>query len=130
MEYDKNNNTSFWREYMRIRVKFDVRKPLKQQTRVKNKGGEWCTVKFKYEKFSLFYFVCGMLGHSQQRCVVQFARVEDDRVRGWSNDIKANQLRYGGEPSSRWLKNETSSNMESEKETEVLGVSSMTLMIF
>lgn len=30
----------FWRQYMRLRVKIDVRLPLKNQTRVKNKGGE------------------------------------------------------------------------------------------
>lgn len=40
VEYEKkNNNTSFWRQYMRLRVRIDVRQPLKQQTRVKNKGG-------------------------------------------------------------------------------------------
>ncbi|XP_058752391.1 uncharacterized protein LOC131625555 [Vicia villosa] len=38
VEYDKNNNTSFWREYMRIRVKIDVRVSLKKQTKVKSKG--------------------------------------------------------------------------------------------
>ncbi|XP_058784806.1 uncharacterized protein At4g02000-like [Vicia villosa] len=70
VEYDKNNNSSFWRQYMRLRVKFDIRQPLKKNTRVKNKGGEWCTVIFKYENLSLFCFVCGILGHSEQRCEV------------------------------------------------------------
>ncbi|XP_058732616.1 uncharacterized protein LOC131604171 [Vicia villosa] len=80
VEYDKNNNTSFWRQYMRIRVKVDVRKPLKQSTKVKNKGVDWCVVNFKYEKLSIFCFVCGLLGHSEQRCEVQFAMTEDDGV--------------------------------------------------
>jgi 14-3-3 protein epsilon len=34
VEYDKNNNNSFWRQYMRIRVCVDVRQPLKKDTRV------------------------------------------------------------------------------------------------
>ncbi|PNX70160.1 hypothetical protein L195_g057150, partial [Trifolium pratense] len=38
VEYDKNNNSSFWRQYMRIRVKVDVRQPLKKDTRVKNRA--------------------------------------------------------------------------------------------
>lgn len=38
VEYDKNNNTSYWREYMRERVQIDVRQPLKKQTKVKIKG--------------------------------------------------------------------------------------------
>lgn len=29
LEYDSKNNTSLWREFMRIRVKLDIRKPLK-----------------------------------------------------------------------------------------------------
>ncbi|XP_058772586.1 uncharacterized protein At4g02000-like [Vicia villosa] len=78
VEYDKNNNSSFWRQYMRLRVKVDVRQPLKKNTRVKNKGGEWCTFIFKYENLGLFYFVCGVLGHSEQRCEVRFAVDEDN----------------------------------------------------
>jgi hypothetical protein len=31
VEYDKNNKGSFWREYMRIKVRVDVRQPLKSQ---------------------------------------------------------------------------------------------------
>ncbi|MCI57676.1 DUF4283 domain protein, partial [Trifolium medium] len=27
LEYDKNNNSSFWMQYMRVRVKVDVRQP-------------------------------------------------------------------------------------------------------
>jgi NRPS condensation-like uncharacterized protein len=39
VEYDKNNKGSFWREYMRIKVRVDVRQPLKKDSRVKNQGG-------------------------------------------------------------------------------------------
>lgn len=44
VEYNKNNNTSFWRQYMSLRVKIDVRQSLKKNTIVKNNLGEWCTV--------------------------------------------------------------------------------------
>jgi hypothetical protein len=64
VEYDKNNNTSFWRQHMRIRVRIDVRIPLKKDARVKNMEGEWCTVKFKYEKLGVFCFVCGIMGNN------------------------------------------------------------------
>jgi hypothetical protein len=39
MEYDKNNNSCFWRQYMRLRVKMDVRVPLKKVTKVKDRNG-------------------------------------------------------------------------------------------
>ncbi|XP_058759140.1 uncharacterized protein At4g02000-like [Vicia villosa] len=99
VEYDKNNNSAFWRQYMRIRVKIDVQKPLKKLTRVKNKGGEWCNVIFKYEKLSLFCFVCGVLGHSEHRCAVRFAMTEDTGLRGWSAKIRAENRRFGGSSS-------------------------------
>lgn len=51
---------------MRLRVRIDVRKSLIKHTRVKNKGSDWCTVSFKYEKLRLFCFVCGIMGHSKQ----------------------------------------------------------------
>ncbi|XP_058782355.1 uncharacterized protein At4g02000-like [Vicia villosa] len=105
VEYDKNNNSSFWRQYIRIRVKIDVRKPLKQNTKVKNRGGEWCVVNFKYEKLSIFCYVCGILGHTEQRCEVRFDMAEDDGVRGWSNDIRA-ETRRNNSSSSKWLRQE------------------------
>lgn len=110
VEYDKNNNTSFWREYMRLRVKINVRDPLKKQTRVKNKSGEWCVVKFIYEKLSLFCFVCRKLGHTESRCEVRFAMEEDTGIRGWSNEIRAENRRYGGGMASKWLNSDTSSS--------------------
>ncbi|PNX97372.1 ribonuclease H, partial [Trifolium pratense] len=104
LEYDKNNNNSFWRQYMRIRVKVDVRLPLKKDTKVKNKAGEWCTVNFKYEKLGVFCFVCGIMGHAENKCGVRFAMEHDDGTRGWSSDIRAEPKRQGGRLSSRWLR--------------------------
>jgi 14-3-3 protein epsilon len=85
VEYDKNNNSSFWRQYMRIRVRIDVRKPLKKDTKVMNKEGKWCIVKFKYEK----------LGISME---------QDDGVREWSAEIRAETRRQGGKITSLWLR--------------------------
>jgi hypothetical protein len=85
VEYDKNNNTSFWRQYMRLRVKVDVRQPLKKNTKVKNKEGEWCTVNFKYENLRIFCFVCGIMGHAENKCEVCFSMEHDDGTRQWSS---------------------------------------------
>lgn len=37
--YDPANNASVWREYMRLRVLIDVRKPLKKERKVRVEGG-------------------------------------------------------------------------------------------
>jgi 14-3-3 protein epsilon len=114
LEYDKNNNSSFWRQYMRIRVKIDVRVPLKKYTKVMNKEGVWCTVKFKYEKLGIFCFVCGVMGHAENKCEIRFAMEQDDEVREWSADIRAEPRRMGGRLTSRWLREEKGSRSENE----------------
>jgi 14-3-3 protein epsilon len=106
MEYDKNNNSSFWRQYMRVRVKVDVRQPLKKDSKVRDKEGEWCTVNFKYEKLGVFCFVCGIMGHAENKCEVRFAMENDDGRRDWSGELRADQRRGGGRQTSRWLREE------------------------
>ncbi|KAK2353425.1 hypothetical protein QL285_091046 [Trifolium repens] len=106
VEYDKNNNSSFWRQYMRIRVKIDVRQPLKKEAKVKNKEGNLCVVTFKYEKLGIFCFLCGIMGHGENRCEVRYSMEQDDGRRGWSADIRADSRRQGGRLSSRWLREE------------------------
>jgi hypothetical protein len=106
VEYDKNNIGSFWREYMRLKVRVDIRQPLKKETRVKNQGGAWCTVNFKYEKLGVFCFVCGIIGHSENRCAIRFSMAEDYGSRAWSKEIRAEPRRRGGRQTSRWLMEE------------------------
>jgi hypothetical protein len=48
-------------------VRLDVRRPLTKDTKVKDKEGNWCTVKFKYEKLGIFCFVCGVMGHAENK---------------------------------------------------------------
>ena len=68
IELDVNNFIGVWRIFMRIRVAIDVRKPLKQCMRIKKVGGEWAWITFKYERLSMFCFLCGMIGHCDRFC--------------------------------------------------------------
>lgn len=55
LEYDHKNNTSIWREYMRIRVKLDVRRPMKRTKKIVRRNGTEVMVSSKYERLGLFY---------------------------------------------------------------------------
>ncbi|KDP44332.1 hypothetical protein JCGZ_19199 [Jatropha curcas] len=68
MEADERNFSGIWREYMCIKVRMDVRKPLKRRMQVKKAGGVWTWISFRYERLSTFCFFCGMLGHSDKYC--------------------------------------------------------------
>ncbi|CAJ2667227.1 unnamed protein product [Trifolium pratense] len=109
VEYDKNNNTSFWRQYMRVKVRVDVRRPLKIEKKISLNSSVGGVVKFKYERLGLFCFVCGVIGHSENKCEVKYAMERDDGRRGWSNAIRAEVRRSGGRVESRWLRDEGSS---------------------
>ncbi|GAU38028.1 hypothetical protein TSUD_395880 [Trifolium subterraneum] len=109
VEYDKNNSTSFWRQYMRVKVRVDVRRPLKIEKKIMLNGGLGGVVIFKYERLSLFCFVCGVIGHSDNKCEVKYAMERDYGSRGWSNEIKAEVRRPGDRVESRWLREERSS---------------------
>jgi hypothetical protein len=96
LEYDGNNNSSFWREYMRLKVRFDIRQPLKIGKKIKANGGEWCVVNFKYERLGTFCFVCGVLGHSENKCEVRFSQPDVTIPKRWSNAIRADPWKPGG----------------------------------
>jgi 14-3-3 protein epsilon len=106
IKYDKNNNSRFWRQHMRVRVKLDVRRPLKKDSKVRDKEGAWCTVNFKYEKLGVFCFVCGIKRHAKNNCEVRFTMENDDGRREWSGEIRADQRRGGGRQTLRWLREE------------------------
>jgi hypothetical protein len=97
---------------MRLRVRIDVRQSLKKETKVKDREGKWCTVKFKYEKLGIFCFVCGVMGHAENKCEVRFSMEQDDGVREWSAEIRAENRRQGGRLTSRWLRDDGGGSSE------------------
>jgi hypothetical protein len=97
---------------MRLQVRIDVRQPLKKETRVKDKEGRWCVAQFKYEKLGIFCFVCGVMGHVENKCEVRFSMEQDDGVRGWSAEIRADNRKQGGRFTSWWLKEDGGGSSE------------------
>lgn len=61
-------------DYMRVRVRLDVRKPLMRRKKLINDEGEAFFVRFKYERLILFCFLCGRLSHHDSYCDVRLHR--------------------------------------------------------
>lgn len=68
LEYDHRNNTSIWSESMRIRIKLDVRKPLKCKKKITRRNGAEVVVNCKYERLGDFCFTCGLVTHTERFC--------------------------------------------------------------
>lgn len=92
----------------------DLDKPLKRRMKIKRNGGEWNWVNFKYERMSLFCFVCGVLGHEERYCSIIYAHLDKEIVRtygvwlraptknGKSMNIEAKWLQNGSNNDKTW----------------------------
>lgn len=68
--YDEKNNSSIWRECMRLKIRIDVRKPLKRKKKVIKKDGQEFVVTCKYERLGDFCFSCGgVVSHTERFCI-------------------------------------------------------------
>lgn len=56
------------KKFMRIRVSIDVNKPIKHKMKIKQSGGEGFLMNFKYKKLLSFYFLYGVIRHSNKFC--------------------------------------------------------------
>lgn len=65
---DVKNYTSIWRESMRLKMKIDVRKPLKRKKKITRINGTEFVVTCKYECLGEFCFSCGLVSHTERFC--------------------------------------------------------------
>lgn len=73
-------------KFMHIKVKVDIRKPLKRWTIIKYQNRR-LKVFFKYERLPTFCFACGRIGNQLKNC----EDLGDSGVKGF-NEIKENNL--------------------------------------
>lgn len=68
---------------MRIRVRVDVRVPLKRKKKNCKKDESEFIVSCKYEKLGEFCFVCGLLTHTEQLCKKKMDGAVEGSNREW-----------------------------------------------
>jgi hypothetical protein len=66
-EVETNDEGFGWGEYLRVRVKLDLSKPIPRGRRLKLQG-ETIWVIFKYERLPRFCFLCGLVQHGERGC--------------------------------------------------------------
>ncbi|XP_074346275.1 uncharacterized protein LOC141685050 [Apium graveolens] len=86
---DTTNINGGWKLYSRIRIKMDLRKPIKRRMKVKRVGGDWSWANFKYERLSSFCFVCGLLGHQERDCAIVYANPDKEVIHSYGTWLRA-----------------------------------------
>ena len=110
--YDEKNNTSIWRECMRIKIKFDVRKPLKRRKKVNRKNGSDFMVSCKYERLGDFCFSCGLVSHTERFCRRTIDRRDGEGSQEWGAWLRAPPRRAAGQGTSKWIREEGDAKWE------------------
>lgn len=106
LEYDPKNNASLWREYMRIKVKIDIRKPLKRKKKITRRNGNDFIVHCKYERLGDLCFKCGMITHTERFCQKKFTANASSLTNEWGAWLRAPPRREGNLGQSKWLRSE------------------------
>nr|GMC57863.1 uncharacterized protein LOC109192285 [Ipomoea batatas] len=71
--------------------------------KIKPSKGEAFYVDFKYERFPTFCFLCGLIGHSEIFCSMQFEGVTKETVRPFSVELRDAGRRTQPHRGQRWL---------------------------
>jgi hypothetical protein len=76
---------------MRPKVQIDVTTPLKQEWKARVSNRTYATIQFKYEKLGIFFYLCGVLGHTNKYCQHRFEMENDDGSRAWMSHYALSQ---------------------------------------
>lgn len=114
LKYDSKNNTVIWREFMRIKVRVDVRKPLKCKKKIMKKNAIDVMVFCKYERLGEFYFTCGLLTHKKRYCRKFLCRTSEE-INKSGSWLRAAPRRTGGPAKSQWLREEDDKDWEARQ---------------
>lgn len=112
LEYDNKNNTSIWRESMRIKIKIDVRRPLKRMKKITRRNGTNVVVTCKYERLGDFCFTCGIVSHTDRYCRKFLDKKDESVTKEWGSWLRATSRRMAGPVKSKWLRDEGDTNWE------------------
>lgn len=77
---------------MRARVCIELAKSLKKRMKIRKSTNEWHWVNFKHENVPTFYFICGVLGHSEKFCSRLFDLPEEEIAKPYRVSTRASFL--------------------------------------
>lgn len=91
---------------MRLRIRVDVRKPLKRKKKICKKDKSEVIVQCKYERLGDFCFTCGLLSHTERFCKKKLDSGMSMVNKDWGSWLRAPPCKGAGGSRSKWLRDE------------------------
>ncbi|KAL8088288.1 hypothetical protein AgCh_038171 [Apium graveolens] len=113
LQYDEKNDASIWREFMRLKIRIDVRKPLKRKKKITRKNKTEVVVSSKYERLGEFCFSCGLVTHTERFCRRFIDKRGEQGAKDWGNWLKAPPRRMARTVKSKWPREDGDDSWES-----------------
>ncbi|XP_060969744.1 uncharacterized protein LOC133036971 [Cannabis sativa] len=104
IESDPNNFVGVWRDFLRVRVRINVIKPIKRRMKVSTDNASWYWANFKYEKLPTFCFICGIIGHSERFCPRLFLKPLHLQEKPYTLELRASLQRRHSTFGAQWLR--------------------------
>ncbi|PPR87249.1 hypothetical protein GOBAR_AA33441 [Gossypium barbadense] len=84
---DWRDRNGGWTKYMRIRIIINIHKPLRRAVHYVDKEGMEIVCTIRYERLPKLCYICGLIGHTTQKCVEVEANSEIRRSKFYSARI-------------------------------------------
>lgn len=112
LQYDTKSNSSIWREFMRLKIRIDVRRPLKRKKKICKKDKSEVMVNYKYEKLGEFCFICGLLSHTERFCQKKLEAGSGEVNKEWGRWLRAQPRRAASGSRRKWLRDDEGRDWE------------------
>lgn len=89
---------------MRLRIRVDIRKPLKRKKKICKKDKSEFVVHCKYERLGDFCFTCRLVSHTERFCRKKFESESQELANDWGSWLRVPSRRMEGQSISKWLR--------------------------
>ncbi|KAJ8752062.1 hypothetical protein K2173_001089 [Erythroxylum novogranatense] len=104
MEVDSASFRNQVKTFMRLRVKFDVRTPIRSCMYLRRQGDPGFFANFRFEKLPNFCFLCGLMDYGERFCPKLIENYGKPVERKFGPELRADPRRKVRNIGDRWLR--------------------------
>nr|GLL27465.1 uncharacterized protein LOC109173053 [Ipomoea trifida] len=103
LHLDEATFNTWFRSFIRIRVRTNIAKPLVSQMWIRRNGSDWSWISFRYERLPNFCFICGLIGHTEKFYVKIFEGFNPTSEKQYGAGLRAPTRQPSPVIGNRWV---------------------------